>query len=1331
MNNLNDSNGLPIQDQRIKFQQVQAFWQNKVNLQFIPQQTVHSNRNQYTSFVKNPTDVQSSSAHTHSEKSISSTFSTSLEKIQSIAHEFLGEQTHELPEPFDIQETMHSIIESKTIEPDDHVTYEEDFSDRSLSSDSRIESSTDDPPLPEAQIEEKTTNLPESQKDIPTQNLSLSNKEDLKPISKDSVHAPQAPPIPTKVDYIQLDKDIQLLQNGLKILQNPNKKPRYVEKSDTFKSMFALSKILSPIIKGFDERKGTSNSAKQTVAKLLDTIEDIHKANVRFKEAVSPLTKGTNLETALKNIQSSTWGKQVLLNNPDLAIRANFLLKEINPSQPKEDIQFKKIENKEPYNHSELSLIKKLVEHEKALKFGQPSPLTEENKQSIQKLFIKSIDNETALSQLKELHKTEKNDEAKEVLNTLMQVCFRSKDIHQVLSNVKKLEVLMQKTTNEQLITDSEKLTLKELGAIEVWSEMYDNLRILDRLNSKEMDPRLSQFDEACHRGLMMIEQMELKLNKYSNYKSGDFLFTDINKHIDLINRKENFHIKLKKFILKRPLEHVSIIVKNSDKTKDLISHVNIKHEIEKCGIREKAGSSAYRLDTTKLLTTNLTIRHLLGEMFEKKGQTLDSGIQTMYQDTQQNLHLSKKDKLGQIKNDKNRINKSGFAEIFKIMHASRKGLQDFNNLHQEIYGDSEQKRLKMICSETAAITMLAGLIEQDGKLRESLTTFLTEQKGMTSDQIENLLNDTPLFELPIDKTESFSHLNPTRFLDILAHKNCINRLDSHPLLQQVIKKQDLAIGPSEALVNAKVISGFNEQETHLQKMKPIEQTAKIIVEDPFTSQQSAGPVDLSSKWSDLDGGMLQATLKFTQSTTLPGIVKETREEIRSLKETWKKKIESDSSPDRKQIMKTHAEGSLKPVSGGMGGAYLLLNADQSPTFIIKPADEDILSLNNRKGIATPYKDDPNNKTRRTRRDIPLYTTVQTEVLTYQVAKTIGLAHVTPKTEMVILKDNSFHDITDNTTELANNKEEFLNQLGHPDKEKFCSAQEFIKDSQELQEFLEQHAAIKQKNDLTERQFLDNVEKSIDQKDFEACLLLCCITGEQDGNSGNFRLYKKGENEQGKPLYGMQKVDNALCFAEAGGGYINFLAALPNIEHPLSDEARQMILDIPISEVTEQMKAYGKSEQAIQVFKERVALLQDVVQMENINLKHVSDTIKFMKNAKLEEIDGLQKAAIKKATPKVAESLNNQTATIDEESEDETSSSGSMVRNNIEDDDETSSSGSMIRNNVEDDDETSSSGSMIRNNVEEELEINPGKTMKLNLQKAAASMQKKESSETL
>lgn len=322
------------------------------------------------------------------------------------------------------------------------------------------------------------------------------------------------------------------------------------------------------------------------------------------------------------------------------------------------------------------------------------------------------------------------------------------------------------------------------------------------------------------------------------------------------------------------------------------------------------------------------------------------------------------------------------------------------------------------------------------------------------------------------------------------------------------------------------------------------------------------------------------------------------REEIRDRREEFRGKILKDrgfdSSNDvtRKSVEALKDIGILESVVGGQGGAYFLKDPHGGETkFVLKPNNEDLLTLHNSKRFATPFI----GPGMRVRSDIPSYQSAMNEALTSDIAEMVGLRDVVPRTVLVIVDSQKFHNIVD---VFPGELRQIVNEDGINDLEKLCSAQEFVPNSRELYEETEE--AVDEEREIT-----------FDQVDFEDVNILCWITGEQDGNDGNFRVYRK--NPASSEL-GIKKIDSGLTFGEGTRktlGLVNGLAAFEkNMNKPLSKEGRAKIMDFPLERVIDRMRFYGKSEASIARLSERVALLQELAGRDGVTLGEMNEAIK-------------------------------------------------------------------------------------------------------------------------
>ena len=316
------------------------------------------------------------------------------------------------------------------------------------------------------------------------------------------------------------------------------------------------------------------------------------------------------------------------------------------------------------------------------------------------------------------------------------------------------------------------------------------------------------------------------------------------------------------------------------------------------------------------------------------------------------------------------------------------------------------------------------------------------------------------------------------------------------------------------------------------------------------------------------------------------------RKEISEQKDHWRDYAELHKQPSfSDRFQEALQNGHISPCPNGCGSAYFLYDTNDIPRFVIKPVDEDIYCLNNRKHIACPFI----GAEFRVRQDIPLYRSAQTDVLCYQVAIALGIPHITPKTEMWILSSQNFYDLSMNLTEA--DKDALMKIIGNPDFEKLCSVQEYVPDSilmlDKLYEWIE-------KGDE------DLMGESVCPQDFEDANLFVWTTYDNDAHPGNFLFYPKEIKEDQKIIYGIKKVDNGLSFPEKNTDFTNFLMYFDSAKDPLSDRSKEKIKEIPIGDIVKKMQELELPIPAIAAFVERVRVLQELAKRKGISTYEIN-----------------------------------------------------------------------------------------------------------------------------
>jgi len=306
------------------------------------------------------------------------------------------------------------------------------------------------------------------------------------------------------------------------------------------------------------------------------------------------------------------------------------------------------------------------------------------------------------------------------------------------------------------------------------------------------------------------------------------------------------------------------------------------------------------------------------------------------------------------------------------------------------------------------------------------------------------------------------------------------------------------------------------------------------------------------------------------------------KQEIFAQKEAMRPIVEMDSSLFQAEVNALLDAGSLKSTKLGGGGVYFLCDAAGSPEFVIKPADEAILCLNNPKHRASPFNDELH----RLREFLPLYQSPSTEAAVFSLATECGIDRCSPETHLMILSSSLFYDIS----------ERFENYKGPASKEKLCSVQRFIPDSIDLTQAMHEwfEAGLEEAQPFP-----------IDQEDYEEVLLLLWLIFDGDGHSSNFRIYFKGIDENGEAFYGIKKIDNGLSLPEENCYLLNYLGYLPNARKAPSQHLLERIMNIDECRCLEIMNRYRLA-YAKEAFLERVEVLKEVAQRPFITLEEIN-----------------------------------------------------------------------------------------------------------------------------
>ncbi len=315
-------------------------------------------------------------------------------------------------------------------------------------------------------------------------------------------------------------------------------------------------------------------------------------------------------------------------------------------------------------------------------------------------------------------------------------------------------------------------------------------------------------------------------------------------------------------------------------------------------------------------------------------------------------------------------------------------------------------------------------------------------------------------------------------------------------------------------------------------------------------------------------------------------MIKARRKEILEQKIHWKEKISSYEEEDfLLKITSLTSKGTLTPSDYGCGAAYFLCNKEGQPEYVIKPIDEDILCLNNRKLFASPY----NSLAFRVRDHIPLYRSAQAEALSSSIAKILGYEDLTPDTRIAVLHHEKFFDISEQLDPDIHSEE--TQNLGNTDKEKLCSVQKYIPNIRTLYSLVEEWLS----DNLSE----EEIGAQIDQENFEKLFLLIWLLYDTDAHAGN--LYAK---DLGNGKYHLLKVDNGLTFPDKNHHLLNALYFFPHAKNRPSESLCKVIGSLPESEIEKHFHLF-EMEDALEAFQNRVNILKQLTNRECYTLREI------------------------------------------------------------------------------------------------------------------------------
>lgn len=530
-------------------------------------------------------------------------------------------------------------------------------------------------------------------------------------------------------------------------------------------------------------------------------------------------------------------------------------------------------------------------------------------------------------------------------------------------------------------------------------------------------------------------------------------------------------------------------------------------------------------------------------------------------------------------------------------------GFKEFGDLNAAVSRVSDQKLQKADVSERERKTISAALqaLQKTARLPQ-LASDPEVRQAAAFDQL-NVPGQKPQFRNPFPNNKNLNLMTPASLLQQLIAVGCISVVQPEPILAAIIKADEIKLPDGIVKLFVGQVSVPTVNTPTIPLSVELEE-----VDSPFAEPDMRPEGQLQSKWvSSNDHARANETIaSYTLDQVCQQIV-ERRLELENKVTETRKFIEShkDETHLRKyatQLLKPERpKGKCKAVEGGTGGVYrvsgMRKGSGESVKMIVKPDDEAPLCLNNGKGNASPLRG------KLLRDHIPLGNDAMRARLTYVISASLGL-DCTPKTEVAILQSARFHDVTDGLSPARP-------ELGAKPSAKVCSVQKFVDNAITIEDYQALAKEKMNRQDYTADVVMDQLVDSIDQQSIEDAALLCCISGETDGNTGNLLLVpKEGPSGHTGPYYRMMKIDNSLCWPEKNGEFSVFLQGVSALSgRPLSDQTVDRIRFFPAEKIIKELRDHGMGENVVKAAVERIKIMQAVVMHHGATLEHLLTSI--------------------------------------------------------------------------------------------------------------------------
>eukprot|EP00339_Tiarina_fusa_P002040 CAMPEP_0117001978 /NCGR_PEP_ID=MMETSP0472-20121206/3799_1 /TAXON_ID=693140 ORGANISM="Tiarina fusus, Strain LIS" /NCGR_SAMPLE_ID=MMETSP0472 /ASSEMBLY_ACC=CAM_ASM_000603 /LENGTH=300 /DNA_ID=CAMNT_0004702169 /DNA_START=390 /DNA_END=1288 /DNA_ORIENTATION=- len=300
---------------------------------------------------------------------------------------------------------------------------------------------------------------------------------------------------------------------------------------------------------------------------------------------------------------------------------------------------------------------------------------------------------------------------------------------------------------------------------MERWGK--DLVRVFRLLQKGSEHPMYKVLEDAvtAHGTLRTIYgAIQDKINKDETYQSGDLLLTVWTRKVK--TRQGNRPPAAFSFLMSfTKYEHTAVIYRNINPEvgpvgEPRLSHMYRTYHDSELTLEDLASSDIFRMSAPALVKD----KGVRAKLKETLGDDWEDCVQKRYCIIESTLHSSKQNTLGGITNPLSRVMNIGTAAVLPWTRLRRTNM-DFEKIRATLYEDDSKGDLQMTCSEFAAKSQIAALLELDEELAQELS----------------LADGLHVFTLPFHGKEKFKTMQPDRLRHLLADNHALTKVPYPP----------------------------------------------------------------------------------------------------------------------------------------------------------------------------------------------------------------------------------------------------------------------------------------------------------------------------------------------------------------------------------------------------------------------------------------------------------------------------------------------------------------------------------------------------------------------